>query len=90
MLQKLKYFDQILGKRESQTQQVLNFTGTKFRENSQKLLKPRNLIPLSYADVCTDFNFQKFLSQSQTESFLNKIKAQKLDQSLEAAIQRCS
>ena len=40
---------QILGKRESQTRQVFDFTGTKFRENSQKsrkLQNLQNLIPL--------------------------------------------
>ena len=30
---------QILGKRESQTRQVFDFAGTKFRENSQKISK---------------------------------------------------
>ena len=40
---------QILGKRESQTRQVFDFAGTKFRENSQKsrkLQNLQNLIPL--------------------------------------------
>ena len=56
----ISYFDQILGKRESQTRQVFNFAviwhcgfvvlklfvGKEFRENGQKSRKSQNSIPV--------------------------------------------
>ena len=45
----ISYFDQVLGKRESQTWQVFNFRSFLLVQNFAKMVKKReNLIPLRY------------------------------------------